>query len=285
LSRSIQQVVAEDAAKLATAQKLDASTARIEIQSMLQRALGVNRAYLLAHAPEKPAEAAAAAYRMLFERRMAGEPLAYILGEREFFGLNFKVTPATLIPRPETELLVELALQRIPEKAACRVLDLGAGSGAIALSIAHERAHAVVTAVDASLEALRVARENGVRLGTHNVQFLHGDWYAPVSGMRFELIVTNPPYVADNDPHLRQGDLRFEPATALASGADGMDDIRRIVAGARAHLEMGGWLLLEHGYDQSERVCDLLKQSGFSAVSTWPDLAGIGRVSGGQIQA
>ncbi|MDD5612201.1 MAG: peptide chain release factor N(5)-glutamine methyltransferase, partial [Gallionella sp.] len=208
---------------------------------------------------------------------------------REFFGLTFRVTPATLIPRPDTELLVELALQRIPESSAatggvaCRVLDMGAGSGAIALAIALARPAAEVVAVDASTAALQVARENMQRLGVNNAQLLQSDWFAALTDARFDLIVSNPPYIAEQDEHLSQGDVRFEPITALASGADGLDDIRRIISGAPAHLKPGGWLMLEHGYDQAEKVRQLLLQGGFSAVDSMRDLAGIARVTFGRI--
>lgn len=289
---TIRSILARDKAELEAALGLDAGSARIEVQCMLQAVLQVNRAWLLTH-PEHILEAAQQArYAGLFERRSLGEPLAYILGEREFYGLNFKVTPATLIPRPDTELLVELALQRIPKpflphpyhgKSAdrCRVLDLGTGSGAIALSIAHARPDVEVTAVDASQEALEVASENTVRLNIANVRLMRSDWLAALAGERFDLIVSNPPYIADGDIHLRQGDLRFEPRAALASGPDGLDDIRRIVEGAKGHLNAGGWLLFEHGYDQAESVRALLQQSGFSGVFSERDLAGIERVSGG----
>ncbi len=279
---TVQQLLVADAAKLAAALLLDSSSARLEVQYLLQHVLGKPRAWLLAHAetilnPEQLAD-----YSARLQQRLRGEPIAYILGEREFYGLKFKVTPATLIPRPETELLVEQALQRIPQERPCQVLDLGAGSGAIALSIAHERPKSGVVAVDASLAALEVAQENAVRLGIRNANFLHGDWYASLGGRRFDLVVSNPPYVAKNDPHLQQGDLRFEPASALASGTDGLDDIRRIVDGAGSHLEPGGWLLLEHGYDQAVRVRELLERAGFAEVFSVRDLGDIERVSGGR---
>lgn len=248
---------------------------------LLQHVLGVSRAYLLAHPEQVLDEAQASAYRALLQRRLAGEPLAYILGEREFFGLDFRVTPATLIPRPDTELLVELALQRIPQRG--RVLDLGTGSGAIALSITHARPDAEVTAVDASPEALEVARENAQRLNLSNVRLLPSDWFSVLAGERFNLIVSNPPYIEAADAHLEQGDLRFEPRTALASGADGLDDIRRIIADAKEHLDSGGWLMFEHGYDQAERVRELLAAAGFVEVFSARDLAGIERVSGGRV--
>ena len=217
----------------------------------------------------------------LLERRMGGEPIAYLLASREFYGLDFKVSPATLIPRPETELLVDLALQRIPTQGAFRVLDMGTGSGAIALSIAHTRPYIEVVAVDVSQDALEVAHENALRLNANNVHLLRSDWFSALHGERFDLIVANPPYVATADVHLAQGDLRFEPLGALASGGDGLDDIRRICAQAKAHLHPGGWLLLEHGYDQAERVRALMQQSGFTGVFSVLDISGIERVSGG----
>lgn len=276
---------------------------------LLQAALKVPRAYLLGHPERELSEAELSAYHAMLHRRLAGEPMAHILGEREFFGLNLRVTPATLIPRPETELLVELALERLPSlqpsdevtshaaklasgqvadlpggrRGKCRVLDLGTGTGAVALAIAHAWPDVEVLAVDASPAALDVAHENAQRLGLHNVSFLHSDWFAALAGQRFYLIVSNPPYIATDDVHLTQGDVRFEPLSALASGTDGLDDIRRIVAQARDFLEPGGWLLLEHGYDQSARVRDQLKQAGFGNIFSQADLAGIERVSGGQI--
>jgi release factor glutamine methyltransferase len=247
---------------------------------LLQQVLGVNRAYLLAHPERVLDETQQAAYRALLQRRLAGEPLAYILGEREFFGLTFKVTPATLIPRPDTELLVELALQRIPQHG--RVLDLGTGSGAIALSIAHSRPDAQVTAVDASAGALEVAQDNALRLNVNNARLLHSNWFSALSNERYDLIVSNPPYIEDADAHLEQGDLRFEPRSALASGADGLDDIRRIVADAKHHLDAGGWLMFEHGYDQAARVRELLAAARYAEVFSARDLSGIERVSGGR---
>lgn len=277
----IRDVLAQDGRALQTALSLTAQEARSETQTLLQHALNVNRAYLLAH-PEQELDAVqAATYLALLQRRLTGEPISYILGEREFFGLTFKVAPATLIPRPETELLVDLALQHIPQ-GGC-VLDLGTGGGAIALAIAHARPDAEVTAVDASMEALEVARENARRLNIVNTRFVQSDWYAQLTAERFDLIVANPPYIADGDAHLAQGDLRFEPRAALISGADGLDDIRRIIGGATAHLAKEGWLLLEHGYDQATRVRDLLLSSCFDRVFSVTDLAGIERVSGGRI--
>ena len=280
MNSSIQDLVRNGGKQLESTLSLDAGTARIEVQMLLQRVLCVARSYLLAHPEQQLGEAATAAYGTLLQRRLAGEPLAYILGEREFFGLDFKVTPATLIPRPDTELLVELALQHIPQRG--RVLDLGTGSGAIALSIAHSRPDAAVTALDASTDALEVARANTQRLKLDNVRLLHSDWFKALAGERYDLIVSNPPYIEDADAHLEQGDLRFEPRTALASGSDGLDDIRRIVAGAKEHLADGGWLMFEHGYDQAARARALLSASGYAEVFSARDLSGIERVSGGR---
>ncbi|MDZ4201182.1 MAG: peptide chain release factor N(5)-glutamine methyltransferase [Gallionella sp.] len=298
MTHTIQSFLMQDRLVLESALGLDSSTARIEVQMLLQQVLGVNRAYLLAHPEQHLDEAQAAAYREFLKHRLSGEPLAYILGEREFFGLSFRVTPATLIPRPDTELLVELALGHIHSPLPLsrlrkrdehsggrgfRVLDLGTGSGAIALSIAHSRPEAQVTAVDASPDALEVAQDNAKRLKLNNVRLLRSDWFSALAGERFDLILSNPPYIENADAHLQQGDLRFEPRTALASGADGLDDIRRIVAGAKDHLNDGGWLLLEHGHDQAERVRDLLAESGYVGVFSIRDLAGIERVSGANI--
>lgn len=283
VSRNIQDILLQDSAHLTESLPLDLSSARIEVQCLLQHVLSVSRAYLLAHPERTLNDSEHARYTELLQRRLAGEPIAYLLGEREFFGLMFKVTPATLIPRPDTELLVETALQRIQPHAPCRVLDLGTGSGAIALAVAHSRPDACVLACDASASALAMARENAQRLGVANADFVQSDWFSALNQQRFDLIVSNPPYIAADDPHLLQGDLRYEPASALASGNDGLDDIRRIVAEAAAHLHPAGWLLLEHGYDQAKQVRELLRQAGLVEVFSACDLAGIERVSGGRI--
>lgn len=277
---TLQQIICDDSVTLQSVLNLDASTARIETQCLLQAVLQVNRAYLFTH-PERVLNAAEfARYRTLFARRLCGEPIAYLLGEREFFGLTFKVTPATLIPRPDTELLVELALEKIPQQGVCRVLDLGTGSGAIALSIAHARPNAQVVAVDASEAALDVAQQNQQKLSVKNVKFLHSDWFAALAQQRFDVIVSNPPYIEFADAHLTQGDVRFEPLSALASGLDGLDDIRRISAQAMQHLNPRGWLMLEHGYNQARQVRAILQQANFQQLFSARDLAGIERVSG-----
>jgi len=256
----------------------DSALAAIDARVLLRAAFGVDDAYLVAHGGDKVSAQQAAQFRELAARRRAGEPVAYITGEREFYGHVFKVSPAVLIPRPETELLVELALERQPQ----RVLDLGTGSACIAISIALALSTARVSAVDQSDAALAVAQDNAARLDARNVEFRSGSWFDALGDERFDMIVSNPPYVADSDVHLQQGDLRFEPRAALASGADGLDDIRRIIAGARAYLLPGSWLLFEHGYDQVSRCRELLMQAGFIEVQSWHDLAGIERVSGGR---
>jgi release factor glutamine methyltransferase len=252
----------------------------LEARMLLERVLGKTRAWLIAHADEAAGAGGERAFAALVERRGKGEPIAYLLGEREFYGLELHVTPAVLIPRPETELLVELALARMPGNAPMRVLDLGTGSGAIAAVLAKERPQARLTAVDLDYPALSVARANAKRHGV-SVRFFCGDWFGALSGETFDLIVSNPPYVAAADPHLAAGDLRFEPQRALVGGADGLDCIRAIVAKAGAHLQVGAWLLFEHGYDQAEACRALLQAQGYAGVQSWPDLAGIPRVSGG----
>lgn len=224
----------------------------------------------------------------LFQRRLQGEPIAYIVGQREFFGLMLEVTPDVLIPRPETELLVELALERLPGgPPAPSALDLGTGSGAIAVAIAHMRRDAVVTALDVSAAALAVARRNAERhlaSSLANFSLLQSDWYAALSEQRFDLIVANPPYIVQGDQHLAQGDLRFEPLNALTDHADGLSALRVIVNGAVRFLKEGGWLLMEHGYDQAAAVQGLLQALPFESIQSWQDLAGIERVSGGRLK-
>lgn len=258
--------------------RLDAADADL----LLAHALGRSRAWLLAHGGDAVAAADAAGFAALVERRAAGEPVAYLTGSRGFWSLDLAVTPATLVPRPETESLVELALERIPRDAEARIADLGTGSGAIALAIAKERPRARVVATDASAEALSVARDNAKRNAIGNVEFRHGDWFAPLEGETFDLVASNPPYIALGDPHLRQGDLRFEPATALSSGSDGLDAIRTIARDAPAHLRAGGWLLLEHGWEQGEAVRALLREAGFVQIATERDLEGRDRVTLGR---
>lgn len=261
--------------------KIDALDARVLLCHVLERDAG----YLIAHADAPLGAGQQQAIEALVARRSAGEPVPYITGRREFFGLDFKVTPAVLIPRPETELLVELALDRIPQNQRHPVLDLGTGSGCVAISIARNRPLASVIATDNSLEALALARENARATDVRNVEFAAGEWFGAVGDRHFDLIVSNPPYVADGDPHLARGDVRFEPRAALIGGPDGLDAIRRIVARAGPRLTLGGWLLFEHGFDQAARCRGLLQAAGFGPIYTWKDLAGNERVCGGQLDA
>lgn len=269
-------------ARLQQALGLDRREARLEARVLAAHALGVARAWLIAHDRDILTPVQVQAVEHLVARRAAGEPVAYILGEREFHGRLFRVTPEVLIPRPETELLVEAALDRLPADRPVHVLDLGTGSGCIALSLALERPLARVTAVDASPAALALARDNAARLGALGVAFLDGDWYAPLGVKKFDMIVSNPPYVAAGDAHLARGDVRFEPATALAAGADGLDALRAVIAGAPPHLGADGWLLLEHGYDQEAAVRALLARAGFRQILCLADAAGLPRVSLGR---
>ena len=255
---------------------------RHEAEVLLAHALGKDRAWLFAHADSVPDAQAQGRFRDLLAARQGGEPLAYLLGRRGFWTLDLEVNPAVLIPRMETELLVELALARIPQGSGLRIADLGTGSGAIALAVASERPLSRVLATDASTAALELARNNALRCGIDNISFAHGHWLQALQGQRFGLIVSNPPYIAEGDAHLEQGDLRFEPVAALASGVDGLDAIREIVEGAPRCLDSGGWLLLEHGYDQASRVRELLAGNGFGEVCSWQDLERRERVSGGR---
>jgi len=254
----------------------------VDARILLQHVLDVDHAALIAHDERELDEVEAERFATLVARRRTGEPVAYLLGWREFYGRVLAVGPAVLIPRPETELLVELALERLGADRAPRVLDLGTGSGNVAVTLALERPEAAVTAVERSAAALAVAAANAARLGAVSMRLLSGDWFSCLGSETFDLIVSNPPYVAAGDPHLARGDLRFEPEQALTSGADGLDDIRRIVAAGRSFLAPGGWLLFEHGYDQGPAARDLLTDAGYGDVFTRQDLAGLDRVSGGR---
>ena len=289
----------------------------VDAHALLGHVLGRNRAWLSAHGDDLLDVAQAGVFFGLAKRRRDGEPVAYLTGTREFWGLALAVSPAVLIPRPETETLVELALARLPVDRPSRVLDLGTGSGAIALALAHERPLANVLATDASADALAVARGNAARLGFGNVAFALADWYSglpadsrtdsPTDSLtasqtasqtephadspphrnadpiaRFDLIVSNPPYVASHDPHLAEGDLRYEPASALAAGIDGLAALRAIIAGAPGRLVPGGTLAVEHGHDQGDAVRGLFAAAGFADVVASRDLAGISRVVAGR---
>jgi release factor glutamine methyltransferase len=262
----------------------DAPLDTLENRILICHALGLSRIQLITQTERIISAEEQARLHALFERRLAGEPIAYIVGEREFFGLNLAVTPAVLIPRPDTELLVELALTHLPDNGT--MLDLGTGSGAIAIAVAHTRVDARVTAVDMSTDALAIAQLNVTRhlnASTGQCNLLHSDWYQGLNNTRFDLIVSNPPYIVEGDHHLSEGDLRFEPINALTDHADGLTAYRTIINNAGQHLNKHGWLLMEHGYDQAEAVRALLAQAGFDAIESWKDLAGIERVSGGYL--
>ena len=320
--------------------QINSTEAGIEATLLLQYLLNVNRAWLIAHENDVLEVNIHAAFEALLNRRLSGEPIAYILGYREFYGLNLKVTPDTLIPRPDTETLVEAVLAKMihfpsPQPSPTRgegvissypssssfprrresmlnldqkmdshfrgnnglgnvlegsqplsILDFGTGSGAIALAIAKHRPQTLVTAVDASQAALDIAIENAQNHNITNVHFVLSDWFSALNQdnikQKFDIIVSNPPYIEANDAHLKQGDLRFEPLSALASGQDGLSDIRHIIQHATQHLNPHGWLLLEHGYNQAERVAMLLKQADFSKIETLKDLSSIDRVTLGR---
>ena len=262
----------------AAAQRID----RVDTEMLLLHVLGQSRTWLFLHEDAAMSDADAAAFEALVARREAGEPVAYLIGTRGFWTLDLAVTPSTLIPRPETELLVELALERIPADADARIADLGTGSGAIGLAIASERPRAQLIATDASEAALDVARGNAQRNHIANIEFRTGSWFAPLAGERFDIIVSNPPYIESDDPHLDEGDLRFEPASALASGTDGLDDLRIITNQASSHLNADGWLLVEHGWNQGAAVRALFKAAGFIGIQTARDLEGRDRITLGR---
>ena len=254
-----------------------------EAKILLGHVLRRDRAWLSAHGDEQLSARDAKAFDALARRRRDGEPIAYLTGRREFYGLDLEITPDVLIPRPETELLVELALLRIDDNRHAEVLDLGSGSGAIALAIGRERPHSRVLGVDVSAAAVTLALRNASRLALGNVTFIESDWFNAVPKKAYDAIVANPPYVASGDAHLSEGDLRFEPQAALAAGVDGLSSIRAIVAGASAYLSPGAWLVLEHGYDQADAVQALLRDAKFGEVQSRRDLAGIPRIAMGRI--
>ncbi|ARO86859.1 protein-(glutamine-N5) methyltransferase, release factor-specific [Nitrosospira lacus] len=256
-----------------------------DARMLLQSVLSVSPAHLATHPEQELTAEQAQSFCLLTTRRVHGEPVAYLVGKREFYSLDFNVTPAVLIPRPETELLVDLALQRISPDRPCKVLDLGTGSGAIALTLARHRPLADIVAVDFSSDAVAVAKMNARQLNVSNVRIIEADWFGGLSGERFDLIVSNPPYIASGDPHLAQGDLRFEPRMALTgeAGSDGLDCIRCIITSAPRYLVADGVLLFEHGYDQAQACRHLLGKAGFRGVFSHPDLAGIMRISGGRL--
>ena len=273
---SIGALLAQAAARFGT------DSARLEAEILLAACLDKPRSYLHAW-PERQIEPRQRdRFAALISRRAAGEPVAYLLERREFWSLPLTVTPDTLIPRPESETLVALALEKMPVDDVLRIADLGTGCGAIALSIARERPRSEVIATDISQPALTVARINAARLGLGNVRFVAGTWCRALAAAAFDFILSNPPYVTETDPHLREGDVRYEPRTALAAGPDGMDELREIVTCARDRLRRDGWLIVEHGYDQGEKVMRLLQAQGYREVSDHADAAGISRVTMGR---
>ena len=268
----------------AALEEATAAIGRVDAHVIVAHLLGVDRSYLVANPMRVLTESEDARIDTLVARRAIGHPVAHLVAQREFYGRMFAISPDVLIPRPETETLVEAALARLAPPASrlpARILDLGTGSGAIAVTLACERPGDIVVATDSNAAALAVARGNAAALGCR-VEFLEGSWFGPLAGRRFDLILSNPPYVARGDPHLARGDLRFEPAAALTDGSgDGLASIRAVIAGAAAHLEPGGWLLIEHGYDQKDAVQSALEAHGFRERISIDDLAGIPRVAAG----
>ncbi|UQB43473.1 peptide chain release factor N(5)-glutamine methyltransferase [Thiomicrospira microaerophila] len=254
---------------------------KLEAEILLCHSLRVNRAYLLTWPEKALTETQVAEFFALVERRQAGEPIAYLLGYKEFWGLALQVSPATLIPRADTETLIEIALQKLAQYPKPQILDMGTGSGAIALALASERPDAKITAIDASPAALAVAQANGL---AHQlkINWLLSDWFSQLEGQKFDCIVSNPPYIEQQDLHLTQGDLRFEPDSALSSGSDGLDDLRLIICQAPSYLNQQAWLFVEHGYNQADAVKQLFRQAGFQSITCQVDLAGHPRVSYGQ---
>jgi release factor glutamine methyltransferase len=271
------------ASLLRNAELPDSPTARLDAELLLAAALGKPRSFLHTWPERIVSSEAAQAFDGYLKRRRTGEPVAYILGLQGFWNIDLEVAPHTLIPRPETEMLVETALELLPGAIAHRLLDLGTGTGAIALSLAKDRPQWNLTAVDRVEDAVELAERNRQRLHLDNARVLQSHWFSAVEGQRFDLILSNPPYIAASDPHLVEGDVRFEPSSALVSGDDGLDDLRLIVSQAPAHLEAGGWLLLEHGYDQGPAVRELLNRHGFEQIQTRRDLGDHERITFGRV--
>jgi release factor glutamine methyltransferase len=282
--KQISQYLAVAQQQLQQTLTLQDDSARIEAQALLRVVMpSASRAWVIAHGNDELSSVQQSLFEAALKRRLAGEPIAYILGEREFYGLQFKVSPDVLIPRADTETLVEAALAEIPARLSCRILDLGTGSGIIAICLALHRPQARVTAIDRSPAALEIAGENKIKLKVENLTLLQSDWFAALGAEKFDVIVSNPPYIATGDAHLSQGDLRFEPQQALVSGGDGLDSIRRIIATAPPYLNAQGWLMLEHGYDQAGAVAAMMLNGGFKQVRSLPDLAGVPRVTCGRL--
>jgi len=278
---SARTLLESDTARLAEALRLSWAEARLEVRILLEHVLKVERAWLIAHEDLELQVEIVGDYEKLLDRRLAGEPIAYLLGQREFYGRSFKVGPEVLIPRPETELLIDLALARLPDDAPYDVLDLGTGSGCIATTLALERPACKVVGVDASQSALTLARGNALSFGAE-VEWQLGSWYEGLAGRQFDLIVSNPPYIAQGDSHLVSGDVRFEPQDALTSGLLGLDDLTVIIEKSRQHLKSRAWLLLEHGWDQGVAVKELMRRQGFQQLGTCKDFAGHDRITAGK---
>ena len=283
MMNNIHHVLHQSSQQLVHTIGLDHAEANLEANLLLQHVLHVNRAWVITHDRDVLNADQQAEFQLLLKRRLDGEPIAYIVGFREFYGLQLKVSPVTLIPRPDTETLVDAALEKIPLDKVFHILDLGTGTGAVALAIAKHRNNCEVTAVDQSSDALSVTLENAQSLKLNNLRLIESNWFSELQGEGFDLIVSNPPYIAQDDEHLKQGDLRFEPISALASGVDGLDDIRKIVQDAPDYLKTNGWLMLEHGFDQAESVATLLKTRGFNQIAHAKDIAGTLRVTFGAI--
>jgi len=259
-------------------------SAQLDCELLLCFVLQKNRTHLHSWPDKELSKDNLIQFTTLLQRRIKGEPIAHILGERGFWSLNLDVTPDTLIPRPDTERLVELANDIIPDNAQWKILDLGTGTGAIALSLAKENPNCFITATDQSTAALNIAKQNAEKNQISNIEFIHSDWFSEIENKNFDIIVSNPPYIKDNDPHLKQGDVRFEPLSALTSGADGLNDIRIIIKDSLKHLTKNGVILIEHGYEQADDVCDLLSSSNFTNVSDFKDDNNNPRVAIGYVQ-
>jgi release factor glutamine methyltransferase len=275
---TIRNVLSRDSSRLSQALTLQAAESRLEIRVLLEHALNVDQAWLLTHDDQELEAESGLRYESLLSRRLRGEPIAYILGEREFYGRSFKVGPSVLIPRPETELLVDLAKALLPPGEPRDVLDLGTGSGCIAITLALERPACKVKGLERSRPSLDLARENAFFLKA-DVEWRHGNWLSGLEGLSFDVIVSNPPYIAEQDVHLESGDVRFEPRNALASGPIGLNDLAVIIELSPSFLKPGGWLLLEHGWDQGQAVGELMKKRGFQQIQGYKDHSGLDRAS------
>ncbi len=263
--------------------RLNGQEAAQEAEYLMEAQCGISRSHQFIHPDEELSERQCQQFDSALKRRIAGEPLAYVTGTRGFWDMELQVTPDVLIPRPDTECLVEQALQRIPIDSCWQVADMGTGSGAIALALAHERPQCEIIATDLSMAALVIAKKNARIQATKNICFAAGSWFQPIKNRLFEMIVCNPPYIPVDDPHLKQGDLPAEPEHALISGVDGLDAIRQIISDSMLHMKPGGYLLLEHGYDQAGAVIELLQHAGYKKIFTQKDYGGNDRVSGGNV--